>query len=74
MGSYMEEKGRSRKRQRQPEKWIVNECKKKRNSGKAYVSRHTKKEVPGMGRHVYHMSVISMPGALHTAEHKGAQT
>jgi len=38
------------------------------------VSRHTKKEVPGFGRHVYHMSVISMPGALHTAEHKGAQT
>ena len=46
MGSYMEEKGRSRKRQRQPEKWIVNECKKKKNSGKFYVSRHTKKEVP----------------------------
>ena len=42
----MEEKGRSRKRQRQPAKWIVNECKKKRNSGKGYVSRHTKKEVP----------------------------
>ena len=42
----MEEKGRSRKRQRQPEKWIANECKKKRNSGKGYVSRHTKKEVP----------------------------
>jgi hypothetical protein len=41
----MEEKGRSRKRQRQPEKWIVNECK-KRNSGKVYVSRHTKKDVP----------------------------
>jgi hypothetical protein len=46
MGSYMEEKVRSRKRRRQPEKWIVSECKKKRNSGKAYVSRHTEKEVP----------------------------
>ena len=45
MGSYTEEKGRSRKRQRQPEKGIVNECK-KRNSGKAYVSRHNKKKVP----------------------------
>jgi hypothetical protein len=41
----MEEKGRSRKRQRQPEKWIVNQCKKKRNSGNS-VSRHTKMEVP----------------------------
>jgi hypothetical protein len=45
MGSYMEEKGRSRERQRQPEKWTVIECKNKRNCCKVYVSRHTKKEV-----------------------------
>ena len=42
----MDETSRSSKQQRHPEKWIVNESKLKRKSGKAYVSRQTKKEVP----------------------------